>query len=71
MLHALGRADLSAKSALLQTPVFFVVIFLTISKFGILGAAFSWVARVTLDAIVLIIILYFQRRKCILKKLRS
>lgn len=71
MLHALGRADLSAKTALLQTPVFFVVIFLIISNFGIVGAAFAWVVRVTLDAIVLLIILYFEKSKCTRKKLRS
>jgi O-antigen/teichoic acid export membrane protein len=61
MLHALGRADLSAKSSILQFPVFVLAIYFSISHFGIIGAAFAWVARVTIDAIMLLMLIYISK----------
>lgn len=53
-LHAGGRTDVTAKINIVEFPLFLLLIYLMISHFGIMGAAYAWVLRVTLDAIVLV-----------------
>jgi O-antigen/teichoic acid export membrane protein len=54
LLHAAGRTDLTAKINIAEFPFFLLLIYLMILHFGIMGAAYAWVLRVTLDAVVLV-----------------
>lgn len=65
MLHALGRVDLSAKSAIVQFPLFLLAIYLSISYFGIIGAAYAWVGRTVADAVILSTMLNHVKAKII------
>jgi O-antigen/teichoic acid export membrane protein len=53
LVQARGRPDLTAKFHLAELPIHFGVLLLAISVWGIAGAAFAWVVRVTLDAALL------------------
>ncbi len=53
LLHARGRADVSAKLHVIELPLFLVALFFLISQMGIVGAAWAWVARMGVDAAAL------------------
>jgi O-antigen/teichoic acid export membrane protein len=50
LLMGLGRPDLTAKIHLLQLPLYLVIAYLLISKWGIVGAAVAFTLRVTIEA---------------------
>lgn len=52
-IHAAGRADLSAKAHMLELPLYFLVLWLLIRRFGIEGVAVAWLLRVVLDYILM------------------
>jgi O-antigen/teichoic acid export membrane protein len=53
LLQGIGRPDLPAKFHLLELPVYVGVAWMSVSKFGIAGAAGAWTMRVVLDALLL------------------
>ena len=55
-LQANGRSDLTAKLHFIEFPVFIVALYLAVAKYGVDGAAISWVIRVAMDAALLYII---------------
>ncbi len=55
LLHAAGQTDVTAKINIVEFPLFLTLIYLMISHFGTIGAAYAWVIRVTLDAAILTI----------------
>jgi O-antigen/teichoic acid export membrane protein len=48
-----GRADLTAKLHLAELPIYLVVLWLSMQRWGIVGAAAAWTFRVALDAVAL------------------
>ena len=54
-ITALGRPDIKAKLHVVELMIHVPVAYFLISRFGIVGAALAWTARVGLDAILLFI----------------
>lgn len=55
LIHAYNRADITGKVNLLEVPIFLAVLYWMTAHHGIQGAAWAWVIRVTLNALLLII----------------
>jgi len=53
LLYSAGRPDLNAKLHLIELPVYLVMLILLVKGQGIVGAAIAWVARISLDAVLL------------------
>lgn len=53
LLQGRGRPDLTAKFHLLELPLYLVLLWGLLNRWGIEGAAAAWAIRVTLDAILL------------------
>jgi O-antigen/teichoic acid export membrane protein len=53
LLHAKGRADITAKLHVVELPIFIVALIFMIAAHGVVGAAWTWVGRMTVDAILL------------------
>jgi O-antigen/teichoic acid export membrane protein len=53
MLHARGRADLTAKLHLVELPLFLCTLYFLVTRFGLLGASFAWTGRMMLDTFLL------------------
>jgi len=58
VLHAGGRADLTAKIHILELPIFFAGLVVLINLYGSIGAAFAWSGRMIFDATAM----YFAQR---------
>lgn len=54
LLQGIGRPDLSAKLHIAELPAYLVALFWSVQHFGVLGAAVTWSARVTIDAVLLL-----------------
>lgn len=61
LLHAKGRADITAKLHLIELPIFIATLFFLISRFGIIGAAWAWVGRMIFDSLALA---WYSRSSC-------
>jgi O-antigen/teichoic acid export membrane protein len=53
LIHAYGRADITAKLHLVELPLFLISLYYLITNFGVVGGAYAWVARVALDTALL------------------
>lgn len=53
LIHAYGRADVTAKFHMIELPVFISLLFGLISVYGISGAAIAWTCRMILDLLLL------------------
>ncbi len=53
LLQAQGKQSLVAQCHLLELAPFIAVLWLSVSSFGLLGAAGAWTARVSIDALLL------------------
>ena len=53
LLHAHGRADLTAKLHLIELPLFLISLNYLIANYGVIGGAYSWVGRMALDTLCL------------------
>jgi O-antigen/teichoic acid export membrane protein len=51
-----GRADLTAKLHLVELPIYLVVLWLLMQRWGIVGAAAAWTFRVAFDAVALFMV---------------
>ncbi len=65
LVQGLGRPDLTAKLYLVEVPVYAILLWLLVGRFGIAGAALAWILRAILDATVLIVAV------CVLKFIPS
>ena len=53
LLHAKGKADITAKIHLIELPIFIFTLVFLIQNFGVFGAAWAWVARMFFDCVAL------------------
>jgi O-antigen/teichoic acid export membrane protein len=53
LIQGTGRPDLTAKFHLLELPIYAVLAWVLVGRWGIVGAATAWSLRVTLDAVLL------------------
>jgi len=53
LVHAYRRPDVTAKSHLIQAPLYLAFSYWAIRTFGVKGAAAAWVIRIAVDAAVL------------------
>jgi O-antigen/teichoic acid export membrane protein len=53
LLHAKGRADITAKLHIIELPIFLAALFFLLHEYGITGAAWAWVGRMVFDAAAL------------------
>ena len=56
LLDSIGRFDMNAKLAAVQTAVYVPVLFVLVSQLGIEGAAFAWLGRALLGFVATLII---------------
>ena len=59
LIHAKGRPDLTAKLHILELPLYATLLYFLLENFGIVGAAWAWVARMLFDSMAL----YLANRK--------
>lgn len=55
LVQALGRPDLTAKFHLIQLPVHGLLLWLLVSRWGVLGAAIAQAIRIVLEALLLLV----------------
>jgi O-antigen/teichoic acid export membrane protein len=55
LVHAHRRPDVTAKSHIIQAPLYIALSYWAIKEYGITGAGVAWAIRVTVDAAVLLI----------------
>jgi len=55
LYQGIGRPDIPAKFHLLELPIYIILAWFLIRKFGITGAALAWTIRVGLDTILLFV----------------
>ena len=53
VLQAMRRADLTAKIHLVELPLYVVLLVVLVQRFGIIGAAWAWLARVSVDMLLI------------------
>lgn len=53
LLHAYGRADITAKLHIIELPLFLFALYFLVVNFGVVGAAFAWTGRMVLDTTLL------------------
>ncbi len=53
LIQALGKPDLTGKLHLMELPVYLIVAWWMIGAYGIAGAALAWVARASIDLILM------------------
>lgn len=53
LLHAKGRADITAKLHMIELPIFVTALLFLLHQYGIVGAAWAWVGRMVFDAAAL------------------
>lgn len=53
VIHAKGRADITAKLHIIQVPFYIALLFMLILNFGVFGAAIAWSIRTIADAFAL------------------
>jgi O-antigen/teichoic acid export membrane protein len=53
LIQGIGRADVTAKFHLIELPIFAILLWFFVEKFGLIGAAYAWSIRVTIDAVLL------------------
>ncbi len=53
MIQGVGRSDLTAKSHLLELPVYLIALYFAVHRYGLIGAASVWSLRCLLDTIIL------------------
>lgn len=53
LLHAYGRADITAKLHLFEIPLYLVSLYFLVATYGAVGAAIGWVGRTVLDTLLI------------------
>jgi O-antigen/teichoic acid export membrane protein len=57
-IQGIGRPDITAKLHFIELPLYALMLWKLTNAFGIAGAAYAWVIRVTLDTLFLLYITY-------------
>lgn len=52
-IQGAGRPDLTAKFHMAEAPLYFALLWILVLKFGVIGVAWTWTIRVSLDFILL------------------
>jgi len=68
ILHAYGRADITAKLHLIELPLFLFALYFLIANFGVVGAALAWVGRMMLDTFFLWVVHSMYMRRSIVSQ---
>ena len=58
MIVSAGRTDIIGKLHLLELPFYVLILFIFVREWGIAGASWAWVMRVSVDAILIFVILF-------------
>lgn len=58
LIQGIGRPDLTAKFHLIELPLYIVLAWLLIVKWGIAGAAAAWTLRILIDAVLLFVVIF-------------
>ncbi len=58
LIQGIGRPDLTAKFHLIELPLYIVLVWFLIVKWGITGAAAAWTLRVLIDAVLLFVAVF-------------
>jgi O-antigen/teichoic acid export membrane protein len=53
LIQGVGRPDITAKFHFIELPFYLLILWKFTTSFGIVGAAYAWVLRVSLDTILL------------------
>lgn len=53
LLQAIGRPDVTGKIHLVELPIHFVLVWVLVDSFGLVGAALAWSIRCAVDAVLL------------------
>jgi O-antigen/teichoic acid export membrane protein len=61
LLQGLGRPDLVAKFHVIELPLYGVLLWFLLKHMGIAGAALAWTLRVTADALLLFIAVFWLK----------
>ncbi len=56
LVQGVGRPDITGKLHLIELPAYLIPLWFLVTKFGIVGAAVAWTARVTLDCVALFLV---------------
>jgi O-antigen/teichoic acid export membrane protein len=56
VIQAAGRPDITARLHMLEAPLYFTYLVVLLGAYGITGAAFAWLVRVSISAIALSVI---------------
>jgi len=54
LIHAHNRTDITGKAHLLEIPIYLVILYYLTSEYGVQGAAWAWVMRVSIDTCLLV-----------------
>lgn len=54
LIQSAGRPDLTAKLHLIELPIYLLMIWLMLNKYGIEGAAIAWTLRAAIDTVLLL-----------------
>lgn len=60
LIQARGRSDITAKLHLIELPLYAMILFLTLRAFGVVGAAVAWLARITVDYVLLVVMARYR-----------
>jgi O-antigen/teichoic acid export membrane protein len=55
-IQGTGRPEITGKLNLVELPFYLVVLWLLLGRFGLVGAAVAWVARVAVDTAILLVL---------------
>lgn len=61
-LQGMGRPDITAKIHLFECPLYVLILWLLLTKFGIVGGALAWTIRILLDSILLFAFVEIQAK---------
>lgn len=54
LIHAKGRADITAKLHLIELPLFICLLIFLLHQYGLIGAAWAWVGRMVFDTTAMV-----------------
>ena len=61
IIHAHGRPDITAKSHLIQLPLYLALAYWLTTQYGVLGAAWAWNLRTIVDALMVVVWFHLSR----------
>ena len=62
LIQGIGFPKITAIIHIIELPIFLILLWILIDQYGIIGAGFSWLCRITFDAIALFLITHIKMR---------